>query len=79
MLDTTTTQVNKQSIHISAVSGTICKTHKKSHIRHFHINSPLSRELLTDAPKAWFGACWASGEHKDEPAVVLQVMNANDG
>lgn len=61
MLDTR--QINKQSVSISAVSGTIVKTHPKSFIRVLHINSPLAKEYFSEGSRL----------------VALQVMNTHDG
>jgi hypothetical protein len=51
---------NQQSI--SAVSGSLQKSHSKSHFKAFHINSAMASSYLDD------GSGW----------VVLQIMNTHN-
>lgn len=44
MLDTR--QSNNQSINVSAVSGTLVKTHPKSKIKGCHLNSEMGKQLF---------------------------------
>lgn len=54
---------NKQNINISAVSGTIVKTHDKSYIDRFHITSQKAKSVFDG----------------NSNIVVLQAMNSHDG
>lgn len=58
-----TSVANRQNVNISAVSGTIVKTHEKSYIARFHIDSQRAKDVFI--------------KHGDN--VVLQVMNSHDG
>ena len=54
---------NNSKLKISAVSGTIIKSHKDSYMMGMHINSPAAREIFSKSSKQ----------------VVLQAMNTHDG
>lgn len=54
---------NNSRVEISAVSGMIVKSHKKSYIRRMHIESPAAKDTFS----------------KGSSEVVLQAMNTNDG
>ena len=66
---------SSQEVNISAVSGTICKTHKKSFIYRFQIGSDAAKNVLTFPPQMNFNQ---NDYFHFEDVVVLQVMNSND-
>lgn len=58
----------KNTMNISAVSGSIQKSHKKSFMKLFHMQSDLSDEIFASCGK------YSVPKYRDKGIHVLQIM-----
>lgn len=64
---------NKQSVSISAVSGTIIKTHPKSYIARFHIDSQRAKEVFKEG-----GEVVLQAMNSHDGYLLVEIISSKD-